>query len=50
MMNAGSLVHAETIAALFAGQKDGTLRKDLGNPVQVALSLWDSCMGSPSSR
>lgn len=40
MMMAGQLVHAESIAALMAGQKDGTIRRDLGNPLQVAMTLW----------
>lgn len=40
MMLAGRLVHAETIAALLTGQKDGSLRADLGDPLRVAMTLW----------
>lgn len=40
MMLAGRLVHAETITALLAGQKDGSLRADLGDPLRVAMTLW----------
>lgn len=40
MMLAGRLVHAETITALHVGQKDGSLRSDLGDPLRVAMTLW----------
>ena len=40
MMLAGRLVHAETITALHTGQKDGSLRSDLGDPLRVAMTLW----------
>lgn len=40
MMRAGRAVHAETIAALLAGQHDGSVRSDLGDPLQVAMTLW----------
>jgi len=40
MMLAGRLVHLETITALHAGQKDGSLRPDLGDPLRVAMTLW----------
>ena len=40
MMRAGRLVHAETIAALSAGQRDGSVRADLGELLMVAMTLW----------
>ncbi len=40
MMLAGRLVHAETVAALVAGQRDASLRPDLGDPLRVAMTLW----------
>ncbi|WP_293367552.1 TetR/AcrR family transcriptional regulator [Nevskia sp.] len=40
MMLAGRAVHMETITALLAGQKDGSLRADLGDPLRVAMTLW----------
>ena len=40
MMLAGRLVHAETITALHVGQKDGSLRPDIGDPLRVAMTLW----------
>lgn len=40
LMMAGRLVHAETVAALLLGQKDGTVRADLENPIRVAMTLW----------
>lgn len=40
MMLAGRAVHRETITALLAGQKDGSLRADLGDPLRVAMTLW----------
>ncbi len=40
IMRAGRLVHAETIAALAAGQRDGSVRGDLGELLMVAMTLW----------
>ncbi len=46
LMEAGDRVHAETIAAILQGQRDGTIRKDLGSPVQVALTMWGFMHGA----
>lgn len=40
LLEAGRLVHAETVTALLSGQQDGSLRADLGDPLQVSMSLW----------
>lgn len=40
IMRAGGLAHAETINALVAGQRDGSVRKDLGELLMVAMTLW----------
>lgn len=40
MMLAGRAVHGETVAALLAGQADGSIRRDLGDPLRVAMTLW----------
>lgn len=40
LMLAGRLVHAETVAALIAGQHDGSVRSDLEEPIRVAMTLW----------
>jgi AcrR family transcriptional regulator len=37
---AGDAVIAVIVRALMQGQADGTIRKDLGNPVQVCIMLW----------
>ena len=37
---AGDAVIAVIVQALMQGQADGTIRKDLGNPVQVCIMLW----------
>lgn len=39
-MEGGTKVHGEIIAALEAGRKDGSLRRDLGNPMLVSFTLW----------
>lgn len=39
-LQSGQAIHAELIAALQAGVKDGSLRADMGNPVLVAVTLW----------
>lgn len=40
MMLAGRAVHMETITALLAGQQDGSVRADVGDPLRVAMTLW----------
>lgn len=40
MMRAGRAVHGETVAALLAGQADGSVRSDIGEPLRVAMTLW----------
>jgi TetR/AcrR family transcriptional regulator len=40
IMRASQAVHAETIAALLAGQRDGSIRSDLGEPLVAAMTLW----------
>jgi TetR/AcrR family transcriptional regulator len=40
MMLAGRAVHGETVAAVLAGQADGSIRGDLGEPLRVAMTLW----------
>lgn len=40
IMRASQAVHAETIAALLAGQRDGSVRGDVGEPLVVAMTLW----------
>lgn len=40
MMRAGRAVHGETITALLTGQRDGSIRSDLGEPLQIAMTLW----------
>jgi AcrR family transcriptional regulator len=37
---AGDAVIAVIVQALVQGQTDGSIRKDLGNPVQVCVMLW----------
>jgi TetR/AcrR family transcriptional regulator len=37
---AGDAVIAVIVTALRQGQADGTIRKDIGNPVQVCVMLW----------
>jgi AcrR family transcriptional regulator len=37
---AGDAVIAVIVKALMQGQADGSIRKDLGNPVQVCVMLW----------
>jgi AcrR family transcriptional regulator len=37
---AGDAVIAVIVEALMQGQADGSIRKDLGNPVQVCVMLW----------
>lgn len=39
-MQGGDRVNAEIISALSSGIKDGSIRKDIGNPVLVAVTLW----------
>jgi TetR/AcrR family transcriptional regulator len=36
----GNAVHAITVAALERGVADGSLRRDMGNPLLVAVTLW----------
>jgi AcrR family transcriptional regulator len=38
--NSGDEVHAVTIAALRRGVTDGSIRRDLGSPKLVAITLW----------
>ena len=33
-------VHGEIIAALSAGIEDGSIRRDIGNPLAVSVTLW----------
>jgi len=37
---AGDAVIAVIVQALMQGQADGTIRKDIGNPIQVCIMLW----------
>jgi len=37
---AGDAVIRVIVEVLMRGQSDGTIRKDIGNPVQVCLMLW----------
>jgi AcrR family transcriptional regulator len=37
---AGDAVMAVIVAALRQGQADGTIRKDIGDPMQVCIMLW----------
>ena len=37
---AGDAVMAVIVEALSQGQADGTIRKDIGDPMQVAVMLW----------
>lgn len=39
-MEGGSKVHAELITALEAGRQDGSIRRELGNPMLVSFTLW----------
>jgi hypothetical protein len=39
-MLAGDAAIAVIVQALRQGQADGTIRRDLGNPVQVCVTLW----------
>ncbi len=39
-MQGGDRVHGELIAALEAGVADGSIRKDMGNPALVSVTLW----------
>ncbi|MCH9829581.1 MAG: TetR/AcrR family transcriptional regulator [Gammaproteobacteria bacterium] len=45
-LSAGLAVHEVTVAALQAGQADGSVRSDLGNPLLVAITLWGFVHGS----
>ncbi len=45
-LEAGKAVHGVTIAALQLGQRDGSIRKDIGDPLLVALSLWGFTHGT----
>lgn len=40
LIRAGREVHEITVRALMQGMADGSLRADLGNPIQVAVTLW----------
>jgi TetR/AcrR family transcriptional regulator len=37
---AGDAVMAVIVAALHQGQADGSIRKDIGDPMQVCIMLW----------
>jgi TetR/AcrR family transcriptional regulator len=39
-LRAGARVHQVLAEALAAGKKDGTVRKDLGDPMMTAVALW----------
>ncbi len=39
-MEGGDRVHAEIIQALHTGIEDGSIRRDIGNPGLVAVTLW----------
>ncbi len=39
-MQGGDLVHGEMIQALEAGVADGSIRRDIGNPALVSITLW----------
>jgi AcrR family transcriptional regulator len=39
-MEGGSKVHGEIIAALETGRKDGSIRREFGNPMLVSFTLW----------
>lgn len=40
LIRASREVHGITVRALTAGMADGSLRADLGDPIQVAVTLW----------
>ncbi|HEX4872951.1 MAG TPA: TetR/AcrR family transcriptional regulator [Nevskiaceae bacterium] len=46
LMLAGQAVHAQTVMALLAGQKDGSIRADIGDPICVAMTLWGFTHGA----
>jgi uncharacterized membrane protein len=39
-MEGGSKVHGEIITALEVGRKDGSIRRELNNPMLVSFTLW----------
>lgn len=39
-LGAGRCVHEVTVRALLNGVADGSIRKDLGNPLLMAMTLW----------
>ncbi|HSW11551.1 MAG TPA: hypothetical protein VLI06_01855, partial [Solimonas sp.] len=39
-LTAGRCVHEVTVRALLNGVADGSIRKDLGNPLLTAITLW----------
>ncbi|MBY8964630.1 TetR/AcrR family transcriptional regulator [Algiphilus sp.] len=39
-MAAGRCVHEVTVAAIEQGMRDGSLRADIENPMQIAMTMW----------
>lgn len=39
-MTAGRAVHAVTVAAIEQGMRDGSLRRDIDNPMHMAMTMW----------
>jgi AcrR family transcriptional regulator len=39
-MEGGTKVHGELIMALEAGRQDGSIRREVGNPMLVSFTLW----------
>lgn len=46
MIQAGQKVHEETVLALAKGMADKTLRDDLGNLMQISITLWGFTHGT----
>lgn len=40
VLTAGRCVHEVTVKALMQGMADGSIRKDLGDPLLTAITLW----------
>ena len=39
-LEAGDRVHEHVVAAILQGQKDGSIRTDLGDPMIASIALW----------
>ena len=46
LLNIGKKVHEQTVLALLQGQQDGSIKKDLGNLMQVSIMLWGFTHGT----